>query len=201
MTAAGDGRSAARGRPPVRRWAAHATCAWTLAGYGTLKLYWALGGTALTSSAPLPRSAREDLVARTSSAVAGHWISVGLVVFGATAALATVRPWARVLPRRLLTVPMWIIGALMVLRACGALGFGFVGDAMVLTRNVHVDPADAETARRLARADLLLWSPYFLVWGLLWGATAWATPRRSARSTGQASTAADTGSAASATAG
>jgi hypothetical protein len=58
MMAARDGRSTARRRPPVRRWAAYATCAWTLAGYGTLKLYWALGGTALTSSAPPVRKAR-----------------------------------------------------------------------------------------------------------------------------------------------
>lgn len=176
-----DGRRPTRRALPVRRWAAYVTCAWTLDGYGTLKLYWALGGTALTSSAPLPRSGREELVAQTPGTMAGHWISVGLVLLGALAALATVRPWGQVLPRRLLTVPMWITGALMVLRACGALGFGFVGDAMVLTGVLHVDPPDADIARHLSRVDLLLWSPYFLVWGLLWGATAWATPRRPAR--------------------
>ncbi|MFE9477014.1 DUF3995 domain-containing protein [Streptomyces spororaveus] len=173
-----DTRPATRRTPSVRRWAAYATCVWTLAGYGTLKLYWALGGTALTSSAPLPRSAREELVAQTPGTIAGHWISVGLVVVGALAALATVRPWGRVLPRRLLTVPMWIIGCLMVSRACGVLGFGFIGDVMVLTGSVHVGPSDMEVARSLSRVDLLLWSPYFLVWGLLWGATAWATPVR-----------------------
>ncbi|OKK19816.1 hypothetical protein AMK16_14740 [Streptomyces sp. CB00455] len=166
----------------VRRWAAYATCAWSLAGYGTLKLYWALGGTALTSTAPLPRSAREELVAQTPGTIAGHWISVGLVVLGVLAVLVTLRPWGRTLPRRLLTVPMWVIGCLMVLRACGALGFGFIGDVMVLTGSVHVAPSDVEIARHLSRVDLLLWSPYFLVWGLLWGATAWATPMRPARS-------------------
>lgn len=181
MRGAMEGRAPTRRALPVHRWAAYATCVWTLAGYGTLKLYWALGGTALASSAPLPRSDREELVAQTSGTIAGHWISVGLVVLGALAALATVRPWGDVLQRRLLTVPMWIISALMVLRACGALGFGFVGDAMVLTGNVHVDPPDIEIAHHLSRVDLLLWSPYFLVWGLLWGATAWVTPRRSAR--------------------
>ncbi|MEU9803313.1 DUF3995 domain-containing protein [Streptomyces sp. NPDC051000] len=164
----------------VRRWAAYATCAWTLAGYGTLKLYWGLGGTALTAGAPLPRSAREALVAQTPATIAGHWISVGLVVLGALAALATVRPWGPVLPRRLLTVPMWITSVLMVLRACGAFGFGFVGDALVLSGVQRVRPADTEIALHLSRVDLLLWSPYFLIWGLLWGVTAWATPRRCA---------------------
>ncbi|MEU9028617.1 DUF3995 domain-containing protein [Streptomyces sp. NPDC048383] len=164
----------------VRRWAAYATCAWTFAGYGTLKLHWALGGTALTSSAPLPRSAREELVAQSPAAIVGHWISVGLVVLGALAALATVRPWGRVLPRRLLTVPMWITSVLMVLRACGAFGFGVVGDALVLSGVQRVGPPNTEIALHLSRVDLLLWSPYFLIWGLLWGATAWATPRRQA---------------------
>ncbi|MFC9293929.1 DUF3995 domain-containing protein [Streptomyces sp. NPDC057011] len=172
-----DGRPPTRRALSVRRWAAYATCVWTLAGYGTLKLYWALGGTALTSSAPLPRSDREDLVAQTSGRITGHGISVGLVVSGALAALATVQPWGHVLPRRLLIVPMWIISALMVLRASGALGFGFVGDVMVLTGNLQVDPSDTEIAHHLSRVDLLLWSPYFLVWGLLWGATARVTPR------------------------
>lgn len=181
MKEAMDSRPPTRRALSVRRWAAYATCVWTLAGYGTLKLYWALGGTTLTSSAPLPRSGREELVAQTSGTITGHWISVGLVVLGALAALATVQPWGHVLPRRLLTVPMWIISAFMVLRACGALGFGFVGDVMVLTGTVHVDPSDTEIARQLSRMDLVLWSPYFLVWGLLWGATAWVTPRRSAR--------------------
>lgn len=181
MKEAMDGWPPTRRTLYVRRWAAYATCVWTLAGYGTLKLFWALGGTALTSSAPLPRSGREELVAQTPGTMAGHWISVGLVVLGALAALATAQPWGHVLPRRLLAVPMWITGALMVLRACGALGFGFVGDAMVLTGNLHVDPPDTEIAHHLSRVDLLLWSPYFLVWGLLWGATAWATPRRPAR--------------------
>lgn len=95
-----DGLRPTRRALPVRRWAAYVTCAWTLDGYGTLKLYWALGGTALTSSAPLPRSGREELVAQTPGTMAGHWISVGLVLLGALAALATVRPWGQVLPRR-----------------------------------------------------------------------------------------------------
>ncbi|WP_404962428.1 DUF3995 domain-containing protein [Streptomyces sp. 147326] len=164
----------------MRRWAAYATCVWSVAGYGTLKLHWALGGRALTSSAPLPRSAREELFTQSSATIAGHWMSLVLVVLGGVAALATVRRWGHVLPRRLLTVPMWIVGCLMVLRACGALGFGFIGDVMVLTGSVHVGPSDVEIARHLSRVDLLLWSPYFLVWGLLWGATAWATPMRPA---------------------
>ncbi|MGZ9935791.1 DUF3995 domain-containing protein [Streptomyces sp. NC-S4] len=181
MKEATDDRPPTRRTLSVRRWAPYATCVWTLAGYGTLKLYWALGGTALTSSAPLPRSGREELVVQTPGAMAGHWISVGLVLLGALAALATVRPWGHVLPRRLLAVPMWIIGALMVLRACGAFGFGFIGDIMVLTGHLHVDPPDTGIAHHVSRMDLLLWSPYFLVWGLLWAATAWAVPRRPAR--------------------
>lgn len=155
-------------RPRSTRWAAYATCAWTLA-YGALKLYWALGGATLMAEAPLPHSARELLLARDPRFVASHWAFVGAAIVGALVALATVQPWGRKLPRWLLLTPASMACAFMVLRAVLAV----IGDVQQLSAEI---PADAT---RRARWDLLLWSPYFLVWGILWGATAWSYMRGS----------------------
>ena len=57
----------------------------------------------------------------------------------------------------------------MITRAVGVLGFGFVGDRLLLA-GVGPPPVEhAGLARDLARWDLLLWSPFFLLWDLLDG--------------------------------
>jgi hypothetical protein len=69
----------------------------------------------------------------------------------------------------------------MIARAFGVVGFGFAGDAMLLT---GLRPAPAETAvlaRELAWWDLLLWSPFFLVWGVSWTLVGWRLGRRTER--------------------
>jgi signal transduction histidine kinase len=82
-----------------------------------------------------------------------------LAVVGIGAAIATVHPWGRALPRWLLIGPLSTVSALMILRAV----LQMVGDVQ---RLVHgVSPTSAYTARW----DLALWSPYFLLWGILWG--------------------------------
>jgi hypothetical protein len=96
----------------------------------------------------------------------GMWAIVVLAVVGVLFALATVRSWGRVMPGWLILGPLWIVSVLMVLRAV-LVG---LGDVQRLT-------AGASTYTALW--DLALWSPYFLVWGLRWGATARAYNRRS----------------------
>lgn len=129
------------------------------AAYGALKLYWALGGSALVREAPLPQSAIQETLDRTPAAVAGHWISVGLAVVGVGAAVATVHPWGRKLPRWVLIAPLSVLSALMILRAV----LQAIGD---LQRLLHgVSAASTHTARW----DLALWSPFFLLWGIAWG--------------------------------
>jgi uncharacterized membrane protein len=57
-------------------------------------------------------------------------------------------------------------------------GFGFVGDALLLT-GVRPAPVEhAALARDLARWDLLLWSPFFLLWGVCWTTVGWRLSRR-----------------------
>lgn len=148
-----------------------AACA---AAYGSMKLAQALGATALADKDPLPPHLRERLLARDPFFVTSHWVLAGAALVGVVVALATVR--GTVLPR-LLRVVAWALGVFMIVRSIGVVGFGFVGDALVLT-GVDPPPAEhAESARMLAWWDLLLWSPFFLLWGVCWAAAGWRLGR------------------------
>jgi hypothetical protein len=151
-----------------RSWPAYATCAFTIA-YGALKLWWAVGGTLLMAEAPLPSGPRQRLLAGDAEMVMGHWASVVVSMLGVLIALATVRAWGRLARRWMLLIPASVACVFMVLRAV----LQAIGDIQML--------ADAQATyeiARLARWDLFFWSPYFLVWGVLWGLTAWRYARR-----------------------
>ncbi|MFI6790432.1 DUF3995 domain-containing protein [Nonomuraea sp. NPDC050383] len=143
-----------------------------------MKLAQALGANALADKDPLPPHLREQLLARDPLFVASHWVLAGAAVVGVIVALATVRPWGARAPRRLLLMVAWTLGILMIARSIGVLGFGFAGDALLLT-GVRPPPFEhAALARTLARWDLLLWSPFFLLWGMCWATTGWRLSRR-----------------------
>lgn len=153
-----------------------AACA---AAYGSMKLAQALGANALADKDPLPPELRERLLARDPLFVASHWMLAGAAVVGVVVALATVRPWGAAIPRRLLRAITWTLGIFMIARSIGVLGFGVVGDALLLT-GVRPPPAEyTALARELARWDLLLWSPFFLFWGLCWTSAGWVRSRGS----------------------
>jgi hypothetical protein len=66
----------------------------------------------------------------------------------------------------------------MIARSAGILGGGFVGDTLLLT-GVRPPPVEhTELVRMLARWDLLLWSPFFLLWGTCWATAGWRLGRR-----------------------
>lgn len=159
--------------PPLRRsrrWPVYGACACTLA-YGGLKVYWALGGMALIAESPLPPDAITDLLARTPAAVRGHLIGVALSVAGVVAAFATVSGWGRVFPRWLVLVGTWLLATLMVIRGMGQIIGGI--------QRLGLDPPPS--ARYTITWDVALWSPFFLIWGLLWGAVAWQYARDTRR--------------------
>lgn len=75
---------------------------------------------------------------------------------------------AGLLVGRLLRWPLYGLAAAMILRAV----LQAIGDVQRLAHGVS--PAAAYTATW----DLVLWSPFFLVWGDCWAWAAWlATPR------------------------
>jgi hypothetical protein len=136
--------------------------------YGLLKTYWVMGGTALWDIAPLPPSLIEQARTHTAPAwfVITDAITVALAAAGVLLSLATARPQRWTPPAHLLRYPLGILSTLMVLRAIAA----GLGDAHALVTG---------TFTRTAAWDLALWSPLFLVWGLLWAATSLTYGRRS----------------------
>lgn len=160
-------------RPDRARLGGYGAAACAVA-YGSMKPAQALGANALADKDPLPPHLRERLLARDPFVVTSHWVLAGAALVGVVVALTTIR--GTVLPR-LLRVLAWALGVFMVVRSIGVVGFGFVGDALVLT-GVNQPPAEhAALARDLAWWDLLLWSPFFLVWGVCRATAGWRLGR------------------------
>jgi hypothetical protein len=136
------------------------------AAYGALKAYWVLGGTALWEIAPLP----QEMIEKARSHTAPGWfviadaVTVVLAVAGVVLAMATVRP-RRWLPVWLVRCSLWPLAVFMVLRAVSA----SLGDVYQLATGAST---------RTTVWDLVLWSPLFLSWGLVWAATAVTYARR-----------------------
>jgi hypothetical protein len=134
-----------------------------------LKAYWVFGGTALWSIAPLP----QDLIDQLRSHSAPTWfviadaVSMVLAVVGVLFALATVRP-RRWLPVWLIRWSLWPLTTFMVLRGVN----GMISDVLQIASGA------SGPLTHTALWDLGLWAPLFLIWGLLWAATASTYARR-----------------------
>jgi uncharacterized protein DUF3995 len=135
------------------------------AAYGTLKLYWALGGGLLLREAPLAGAAQRDLLEHKSNMVVLNSASAALAVIGVALALATLRD--RRLPRLLVVGLPGLVGGLMLVRAV----LSAVGDVVVLS-------GGADGSTYTAAWDLALWSPFFAAWGAAWAMAAMAARRR-----------------------
>jgi uncharacterized protein DUF3995 len=156
----------------TRTWPAYCAAGIT-AAYGVLKAYWVFGGTALWEIAPLSQSMIEQARSHTAPGwfVIADAATVVLAVAGVFFALATVRP-RRWLPVWLVRCSLWPLAALMVLRA-------------VLATPGDVYQLATGASARTALWDLVLWSPVFLIWGLLWAATALTYARRAKKTRAQ----------------
>jgi hypothetical protein len=149
-------------------WPAYCAAAIT-AAYGSLKAYWVFGGDALWSIAPLS----QEMIDKIRSGEAPTWfliadaVSLVLAVAGVLFALATVRP-RRWLPVWLVRWTLWPLATMMVLRAM----LSIIGDVQQIASGA------SGPVTHTALWDLALWSPLFLIWGLLWAATALTYTRR-----------------------
>lgn len=149
-------------------WPAYCAAAIT-AAYGLLKAYWVFGGDALWSIAPLS----QEMIDKVQSHTAPTWfvvadaVSVVLAVVGVLFALATVRP-RRWLPVWLVRWTLLPLATLMVLRAM----LSIIGDVLQIASGA------SGPVTHTALWDLALWAPLFLIWGLLWAATALTYTRR-----------------------
>ena len=140
------------------------------AAYGLLKAYWVFGGTALWSIAPLSQEMIDEIRNDTAPTwfVIADAASVVLAVAGVLFAFATVHP-RRWLPVRLVRWTLLPLAGFMVMLR-GMLSI--VGDLL------QIASGESGSMTHTALWDLALWSPLFLIWGLLWAATALTYARR-----------------------
>ena len=126
--------------------------------YALVSLYWAVGGHGLVSTVGgyVEQFARRGGATPVLVALA----ATGAKVAGGLLALALVRPWGRVVPRR------WLLlgstGASVLLVAYG--GLNVLAGALVLSGVVH--PAGS-VDRTVLRWHVGVWDLWFLVWGVL----------------------------------
>jgi hypothetical protein len=145
-------------------WAAYAACGVALA-YAVVSFYWAVGGTAGVDTL----GGRLEELARNDDPVA-LWLAGGAgvaKVAGAVLALALARPWGRLVPGRVLVAAAWLGAAVLVLYG----GVNVVAGALALGGVVEVPGGVDRTALWW---HVLVWDLWFVVWGLLLGAAAWA---------------------------
>src|SRR5215471_7451492 len=126
--------------------------------YALMSLYWAVGGHGLVSTV----GGYVEQFARRGGAVPVLVALAATVakVAGGLLALALVRPWGRVVPRR------WLLlgstGASVLLVAYG--GLNVLAGALVLSSVVH--PAES-VDRTALRWHVGVWDLWFLIWGIL----------------------------------
>jgi hypothetical protein len=89
-----------------------------------------------------------------------------LKVLAGLVALALVRPWGRVVPRRLLLVAAWGPAAIFCLYAAA----NFVDHGLMESGARSIPDALGADALRW---HLLLWDPWWLLGGILFAAAAW----------------------------
>ena len=127
-------------------------------GYALMSLYWALGGDARVSTVggyvePFPRrgGALPVLIALAATLAK---------LAGGLLALALVRPWGRMVPRRWLLSGSAGVSALLVVYG----GLTVLLGALVLLGVIH--PAGS-VDRTALRWHVGVWDLWFLVWGIL----------------------------------
>lgn len=168
-TSVSSSQTATAVRSHTPTWAAYAACAWC-AAYVLPHLYLALGGTAI-----LPTF---------NPAVAGvpqlrqiNWIASLVLAAAAVLPLAFVQPWGRRIPRWMLLSAAWL--GCVVPAAHGL--YGIVDRANIIAGLTPLD-ARAFTLPQDSWVlwDLLVYEPWFLIAGILFGLSGWyfpSTPR------------------------
>jgi len=148
---------------PRARWPAAGTVAAYAAAiaafaYALVSLYWAVGGRGLVSTVGgyVEQFARQGGAVPVLVALA----AAAAKVVGGLLALALVRPWGRVVPRRWLLISSAGASALLVVYG----GLNVAAGAFVLSGLVHPGGGVDRTALRW---HVGVWDLWFLMWGIL----------------------------------
>lgn len=132
--------------------------------FAAVSIYWGLGGLRgpNTLGEDIERLAR----ARDPVILPANRAAAVLKLAGGALALALVQPWGRRLPRQPLVVAARAGAVLLTI-------YGTVQLAGVLLAHVGVVEPATRVASEVVYWRLLLWEPWFVVWGLLLAAAAW----------------------------
>jgi len=175
MAATGTDRT--QPAPAASGWAAVGTvtayaAAVVAFGYALVSLYWAAGGDGLVSTV----GGYVEQFARRGGAVPVLVALAAAVakVAGGVLALALVRPWGRVVPRRWLLISSAGVSAVLVVYG----GLNVAAGALVLAGVIH--PSDGVN-RTALRWHVGVWDLWFLVWGILLALATAGYWRRTAR--------------------
>lgn len=141
----------------ITTWAGYAAAVWMLI-FAAMSFYWAAGG--MLGARTLGTAIHDLAVEREPGFVAVLWLTGAAKALGAVLALALVRPWGRLLPRRPL---LWVAGGGAVL----LLGYG----AANLVQHLLMATELIATPDGLGRAGtlwhLFFWDPFWLLGGAL----------------------------------
>jgi hypothetical protein len=143
--------------------------------FGGFHLYWALGGTAGFAEFSMP-SNRLAALTRDPLYIGITWGVVLLCLFAAIVALAPTRRWSQPMPRWLLLAPLWIACALFLIRGIG----NPIQTALIASGAITFTPLAGPFAQAWEQwflLDLAIFSPWFVLGGLFFGATAWFARR------------------------
>jgi hypothetical protein len=161
ITRAGADR--AQPAPAASGWAAVGTvtayaAAVVAFGYALVSLYWAAGGDSLISTVG---GYVEQFARRGGAGPVLVGLAAGVAkVAGGVLALALVRPWGRVVPRRWLLTASAGVSAVLVMYG----GLNVAAGALVLAGAIHPSGSVNRTALRW---HVGVWDLWFLLWGIL----------------------------------
>ena len=159
------------GRTP---WTSYAAVAWCFV-FGGLHLYWALGGSAWFAEFSTPPNKILALT-RDPGFIRITWSVVFVCLFGAIIALAPFQTWIRRIPRWLLLTPLWIACVMSFVRGIG----NPIQSALVIAGGIIFVPlagTDVQAWHQWMLMDSIFFSPWFILGGLVFGATAQSARR------------------------
>jgi hypothetical protein len=144
-------------------WAGYAACVWCCV-FAAMSFYWATGGIVgfVTLSPGIQKLALEP----DPTFTAILWITGILKLVGGLLALALVRSWDRLIPRWMLLAVAWVGCVVMVVH-----GGDFLVRGMLWMSGVVNVPESVSATVIYGYA--LVWGPWWLLGGILFGATAW----------------------------
>lgn len=142
----------------VPTWPAYNAAVWALL-FAAVSFYWALGGTALLDT--IGESVTGPALAGDPLVVAAVWISVFGKLAGVPGALALTQRWGSLFPRWLVLLAGWGVTALLCLYG----GANLVQQLLMAAGVVEV----SDTFRPVLMWHLFLWSPVWLIGGVLYG--------------------------------